>query len=217
MAVLRILTWNLFHGRAEPPAGRDLLAEFGAALDGWDWDVALLQEVPPWWGPLLGARCGAHARTALTSRNLGLPLRREIAERAPDLIKSNGGGANAILVRGRPVLAHRKVTLRWWPERRVAHGVELGGGLTVANLHAQVHSDARACADLAKAAETFADAPTLVLGGDTNVRRPRADGLTVIGGHDVDFVFARGLHGSVQVLRSGRLSDHRPVLATLRS
>ena len=23
--------------------------EFTAALDGWDWDVALLQEVPPWW------------------------------------------------------------------------------------------------------------------------------------------------------------------------
>ena len=46
---MRILTWNLYHGRAQPPAGRDLLAEFSAMLAGWDWDVALLQEVPPWW------------------------------------------------------------------------------------------------------------------------------------------------------------------------
>ena len=48
---MRVLTWNLFHGRAVPPAGRDLRGEFAAALAGWDWDVALLQEVPPWWPP----------------------------------------------------------------------------------------------------------------------------------------------------------------------
>ncbi len=37
----------------------------------------------------------------LTSRNFGLSLRRAISSRNPDLLKSNGGGANAILVRGR--------------------------------------------------------------------------------------------------------------------
>ena len=30
------------HGRSIPPAGRDLLGEFAAALGGWEWDVALL-------------------------------------------------------------------------------------------------------------------------------------------------------------------------------
>ncbi len=89
---MRVLTWNLFHGRSVPPSGRDLLPEFTAALAGWGWDVALLQEVPPWWPAGLGAACGASARMALTSRNEGLPVRRWIAERSPDLIKSTGGG-----------------------------------------------------------------------------------------------------------------------------
>src|SRR5947208_2826130 len=49
LVVLSLLTWNLFHGRAVPPAGRELLREFTAALDSCEWDAALLQEVPPWW------------------------------------------------------------------------------------------------------------------------------------------------------------------------
>ncbi|MGH2944640.1 MAG: endonuclease/exonuclease/phosphatase family protein, partial [Solirubrobacteraceae bacterium] len=99
MAALRVLTWNLFHGRAVPPAGRELRAEFAAALASWGWDVALLQEVPPWWPPALARACDAHARMRLTARNSLPPLRRIVAERAPDLIKSSGGGCNAILVR----------------------------------------------------------------------------------------------------------------------
>ena len=53
---LRVLTWNLMHGRARPSAGRDLRPEFTAALAGWEWDVALLQEVPPWWPEPLARR-----------------------------------------------------------------------------------------------------------------------------------------------------------------
>ena len=97
---VRVLTWNLFHGRSVPSAGRDLLNEFAARLNGWAWDVALLQEVPPWWPPLLARACGAEHRLVLTSRNSLLPLRRAISSRNPDLLKSNGGGCNAILVRG---------------------------------------------------------------------------------------------------------------------
>src|SRR5881397_2221825 len=97
---MRVLSWNLFHGRAVPSAGRALLGEFSAALEGWAWDVALLQEVPPWWPEPLAAACGAEWRRVLTSRNCLLPLRRAIAERAPDLLKASGGGSNAILVRG---------------------------------------------------------------------------------------------------------------------
>ena len=55
----RVLTWNLKHGRAVPSAGHDLFDEFAAAIAGWEWDVALLQEVPPWWPAPLAARCGA--------------------------------------------------------------------------------------------------------------------------------------------------------------
>jgi endonuclease/exonuclease/phosphatase family metal-dependent hydrolase len=217
---MRVLTWNLYHGRAVPPAGHDLLAEYAAALAGWSWDVALLQEVPPWWPPALGAAAAASARTAPTSRNWGLPVRRAIAERWPDLIKSNGGGANAILVRGVPPLEHRTKTLRLLPERRVAHAVRLADGTWLANLHAQVHSEARAQADLAAAARALdgwaGDAPA-VLGGDTNTRRPTARGFAVIGGHDVDFVLARGLtaRGPVRRLDHGHLSDHAPVVAEL--
>ena len=83
---MRILTWNLFHGRALPNAGRDLQAEFTAALEGWAWDVALLQECPPWWPEPMARACGAQQRLALTSRNALLPLRRFVAQRFPDLI-----------------------------------------------------------------------------------------------------------------------------------
>src|SRR6476660_8024403 len=106
-----VLSWNLFHGRAVPERHHALLGEFAAHLAAWEWDVALLQEVLPWWPPALGRAAGASARTALTSRNQLLCLRRAIAVRRPDLIKSGAGGANAILVRRQAIAEHRRVTL----------------------------------------------------------------------------------------------------------
>ncbi|HEY8581787.1 MAG TPA: endonuclease/exonuclease/phosphatase family protein [Capillimicrobium sp.] len=215
---MRVLTWNLFHGRAVPPAHRDLCEEFAAALARWDWDVALLQEVPPWWPPLLGADAWA---TALTSRNACLPLRKAIAQRWPDLIKSGGGSANAVLVRGDEIVAQGRRRLRLWPERRVAQAVLLGSGTWVGNLHAQVHSDARARADFGLAArwllERAGDGPPVVLGGDFNVREPTVAGMVHAGGRNVDHVFARGLEpaGHASPPRHG-LSDHDPVIVTLR-
>ena len=210
---MRVLSWNLFHGRAAPPAGRDLREEFAAALAGWDWDVALLQEVPPWWPEPLARACAAQAFSVLTSRNALLPLRRWIAERRPDLIKSNGGGANAILVRDLAVTERRAVRLRRWPERRIAHGVRLEDGTWIVNLHAQVHSEARAQADIAKAAAAWHDAPSLILGGDLNVREPAVP-LTSLGAHGVDHVLARGWEpaGPARTLERGALSDHAPLL-----
>jgi endonuclease/exonuclease/phosphatase family metal-dependent hydrolase len=218
---VRVLTWNLFHGRSVPDRPRGLLDEFAAALAGWSWDVALLQEVPPWWPPALGRATGASARTALTSRNLGLPLRRLLAEHRPDLLKSNGGGANAILVRGGAIREHRRSTLRWWPERRVVHAVRADGLPWLANVHAQVHSEGRAQADLAAAAEAvgrWAAGGAAVLGGDFNTRAPRVPGFEPAGGHGVDWVAVRGARaaGPAEVLDRGELSDHAPVLVTLR-
>lgn len=215
-----VLTWNLFHGRSVPDTPRSLHDEFAAKIAGWEWDVALLQEVPPWWPPLLGRAAQAGARTALTSRNLLLPLRRAIAERRPDLIKSNGGGANAILVRGAEIVEHRVRTLRRWPERRIVHGVRLDTGVWVSNVHAQVHSPTRAEADLAAAgAQTleWAAAAPAVLGGDANVRKPVIAGFAVAGGDGVDHVLARGLKpvGGTRILDRGGLSDHHPVSVEL--
>lgn len=218
---MRLITWNLFHGRALPNAGRDLQEDFAAALRGWAWDVALLQEVPPWWPVPLGRACGASARSVLTSRNALLPLRRLIARRAPDLIKSNGGGCNAILVRGGAIAEHRMVVLRRRPERRVAHAVRLADGTWIGNLHAQVHSEAHAQADLAVAAvalDEWAGRRTpVLLGGDTNTRRPHALDLQRLAIHDVDAILARGwtADGAPQVLDHGTLSDHAPVALTL--
>jgi len=218
-AAVQVLTWNLFHGRAVPPAGHDLLGEFAAALAGWSWDIALLQEVPPWWPPALARACDAHARSALTSRNALLALRRTVAVRAPDLIKSNGGGANAILVRS-PIVDERKLLLRRWPERRVCHAVALADGTWWANLHAQVHSPERAQADIDRAAAAtlaWSDGAPAVLGGDFNVRAPGAPGLQPLGGRGVDHVLGRGWAAvaPTELPEHGRLSDHAPVIVTL--
>src|SRR5688500_14507125 len=115
---MRVLSWNLFHGRSKPNARRSLLNEFARTLAGWDWDVALLQEVPPWWPPMLAQATGSEQHSVLTSRNFPLPIRRAIAARNPDLIKAGGGGANTILVRGGGASQHRRTHLAWLPERR---------------------------------------------------------------------------------------------------
>ncbi len=218
---LRVLSWNLMHGRAQPPAGRDLLDEFAAVLAAWEWDIALLQEAPPWWPRALGERLGAEHRQVLTSRNALLPVRRAIAVRRPDLTRSNGGGANAILVRGAgPVHEHRSVRLAWWPERRSMHAVRLAGGTWVGNLHATVRDDARARSEAARAATTllgWAGRAPAVLGGDFNVRGLALAEYERAVVHDVDMVFAHGLGAASAAgpLERGVLSDHAPVAVSL--
>ena len=222
---LRVLTWNLFHGRAVPARDEDLLDAFATRLSSWSWDVALLQEVPPWWPPALARACGAQERHALTSRNALLPLRRLVAQRRPELLKSNGGGCNAILVRGLGgVTAHARRRLCVWPERRVVHAVSVRVGssdLWFANLHASTHPP-RARRDVAEAHGAVlrwaSDAP-FVFGGDCNVVRIALPGLVHAGGSHVDHVFARGLalapRAHAKILDGGTLSDHAPLRVTL--
>ncbi|MEA2252102.1 MAG: hypothetical protein QOI62_3685 [Solirubrobacteraceae bacterium] len=219
---MRVLTWNLFHGRSVPDARHGLLGAFADRLAAWEWDVALLQEVPPWWPVPLARASAASARSAPTARNWLLPARRALADRRPDVVKSSGGGANAILVRGEAILEHRVRTLRRWPERRVVHAVRLSGGCWVANLHAQAHVERRAEDDVAVAAATVgtwsAGAP-IVLGGDLNLRAPIVAGFAPVAGHSVDHVLVRGLEaaGPARTLERGRLSDHVPLLVELRA
>jgi len=218
MDALRVLIWNLFHGRAVPGARHDLLDEFGVTLGGWEWDVALLQEVPPWWPPELARACDAGQRTVLTSRNALPTLRRAIAVRLPDVIKSNGGGANAILVRSAfaQIGDHRHVQLRRRPERRVCHAVALGDGTWCANLHAEAHG-ANAPADVARAAAatlTWANGAPAVLGGDFNMRAPALPGWDDLGGHAVDHALGRGMAATapIEILDGRPLSDHVPLI-----
>ena len=142
-------------GVSVPGSGRDLLPEFTAALSGWDWDVALLQEVPPWWPAALARSLDCEQRTVLTSRNAALPVRRWVARRAPDLIKSQGGGANAILARCDRIAFHESRRLTRWPERRRVHAVQLGCGVWVGNLHATAHDTAAAQRDATTATEAL--------------------------------------------------------------
>jgi endonuclease/exonuclease/phosphatase family metal-dependent hydrolase len=221
---MRVLTWNLFHGRSVPKSRRSLLPEFTDKISGWGWDVALLQEVPPWWPPALARACGAEQRTVLTSRNALLPVRRRIADRRPDLIKSNGGGANAILVRGDAIAAHAARRLRWWPERRVLHAVCLrDAGVWLANVHATANPKPLARADMALCGETvarWAGAAPALLGGDANVADPVVPGFADVGGHGIDRFFARGaleVVGPPRPLDRDGLSDHAPVLVEVRT
>jgi endonuclease/exonuclease/phosphatase family metal-dependent hydrolase len=177
---MRVLSWNLYHGRDFPPdpalftlrsrllrvternethvqVNRPLLGEFGGWLAGRDWDVALLQEAPPLWFRKLGERTAASGARVLTSRNVLASLQRLAADLNPDLIASWEGGSNQLLIRhpGR-VLEHRSLTLARRPERRRMHWVRaaLADGATVcfANLHASAGLPERATREVVAAA-----------------------------------------------------------------
>ena len=218
---LRVLTWNLMHGRSVPGSGNDLFDQFCAAVGSWEWDVALLQEVPPWWPRRLAQRLACEQVSVRTSRNSLLPLRRFVAVRRPDLIKSNGGGANAILARVDRIVEHRSVRLCRLPERRWAHGVQLAYGMWLVNLHASAHDTEHARRDVAIAARearTWARGLPLVLGGDFNLGTPEAPGLRSVADRDVDHILIGEplrVIGQAQTLDRGTLSDHLPLAVTL--
>jgi endonuclease/exonuclease/phosphatase family metal-dependent hydrolase len=221
---LRILSWNLFHGRAVPAAGRDLAARFVELIAAWEWEVALLQEVPPWWPPRLARAAVATQRTALTSRNAGLALRRALAERWPDQMKSNGGGSNAILVR-QAITEHHALRLRARPERRVAQLARLGDGTCIVNFHAsaRVELAESELERLWERALAFAPDAPLILGGDLNLRNPAVPPhVAHLASRDVDHIFARGVKpcSDAELLdrhvligeQRVELSDHVPLL-----
>jgi endonuclease/exonuclease/phosphatase family metal-dependent hydrolase len=177
---MRVLTWNLYHGRDFPPdpalftlrsrllpgavggtthaqVNRPLLNEFAGLLDGLEWDVALLQEAPPRWFAELGRRTRSSGVRVLTSRNWFPALQARLADWNPDLIASWEGGSNQILVRHRGrVLEHRRLTLALRPERRRMQWVRLElpglGRVCVANLHSSAGRPRRAAVELTSAA-----------------------------------------------------------------
>lgn len=202
--VVTALTWNLFHGRDHPPdnslftwrsrllrktekgathaqVNASLLDEFTALLASWDWQVALLQEAPPRWLRPLAVGCRANAAGALTSRNLLATVRAGAAEWNPDLVASNEGGSNIVLVRAPArIVEVERVVLARRPERRrlLLARVRMpdGSGLAVANTHLSVPSTGRGHAEAVKAAGhavRFAAGEPLLFGGDLNLRPAR--------------------------------------------
>jgi len=195
---MRVLTWNIFHGRDGPPdkslytrsskwtgattrnethvqVNRDLWREFTDMLCGAEWDVALLQECPPRWQPGFTRECGAESYRSLTSRNWLEKLSWTIARRRPDLIGSSEGGSNLILARGASggiVDGRELVVRRRTPERRTMAFARLGAGLCVSSIHAST-TDALAEEELRLAAQRaveWAGGRPLVFGGDFNLR-----------------------------------------------
>jgi len=189
---MRVLSWNLYHGRDFPPAdglaaethvdaNRPLKDEFAGWIAEHDWDVAFLQEAPPLWFRALGERSRSNGVRVLTSRNVLLPLQRLLADLNPDLIKSWEGGSNQLFVRTPGhVLEHRAMTLTRRPERRrmVWARVGLPGGEPVcfANLHASAGLPDKASAEVLAAAHNaieWSGSDPLVFGGDLNLRPAR--------------------------------------------
>jgi endonuclease/exonuclease/phosphatase family metal-dependent hydrolase len=234
---MRVLSWNLYHGRALVPAHRPLLDEFASTLDGFAWDVALLQEAPPRWFRELCRRTRSNGVLVLTSRNWFPPLQSLLADLAPDLIKSWEGGSNQLLVRhpGR-IAEHRRLTLARRPEQRRMQWARLdlpgSGRVCVANLHASAGLPERAGSEVVGAAQAALDwsgDDPLVFGGDFNLRPARQpepfaelrDRLGLgepTGPRAIDHLLVRGLrvaerpHQLPAEQRMG-LSDHAPVLA----
>ena len=200
---MRILSWNLYHGRDFPPdpalftwrsrllrtternathvqVNRSLLDEFAGMLDGHEWDVALLQEAPPRWFRELCRRTRSSGVLVYTSRNWLPPLQRRLADWNPDLLASSDGGSNQILVRGPGrITGRRRLTLAWRPEQRRMHWARLaldGREVCVANLHASAGLPERASEEVVRAAEHalgWSAGLPLVFGGDLNLRPKR--------------------------------------------
>lgn len=197
---VRVLTWNLFHGRDAPPdpclhtwrsrilgaeernathaqVNRPLRTEFSDLIAGLEWDLALIQEAPPRWLEALCSAARASGRSALTARNLGAGVRAPLAEWRPDLLASWEGGSNLLLARAPwRIDETRRLTLTHRPERRRMLWVRLSepGGRTLcaANLHASItgRGPERDVVRAAARALAWAGASPLVLGGDLNLR-----------------------------------------------
>lgn len=165
-------------GERHVQVNRNLSLEFAAFLAAAEWDLALLQEVPPRWRRLLATATGSEPFRTLTARNWMRPVTFAAARSRPHLAGSWEGGSNLILVRRRnqAVLDHCRATLSWHPERRAVSMIRLEGGLCVANLHAgtgpRAGSDVLAAARLAT---VWAEGAPLVLGGDFNARPRSSD------------------------------------------
>ena len=138
-------------------------------------------------------------------------------------MKSNGGGANAVLARGpsSSTAACHCAAGRSGASR----SSRARDGTCVANYHGSTRVPL-AQEELERLCGAALDGPRppLILGGDLNLREPRASAGSVhVAARDVDHIFARGLSPAGEPRRLERrvelrgvaveLSDHPPLLA----
>jgi endonuclease/exonuclease/phosphatase family metal-dependent hydrolase len=167
-----IRSWNLFHGNTLPPRATSYLEEMVrlAAADGPD--VLLLQEIPAWALPRLGAWSGMAAVADIAQRPRCGPFPispgagRALTAFNPGLFRSAfAGQGNAILLgEGLRPISHEVLALNppdfrreesrrlrlgwvarlaWEKERRICQVVRAAPDLLVANLHGTSAADRR--------------------------------------------------------------------------
>ena len=216
-----VLTWNLFHGRSVPDAPRELLRRVRRARSpAGSGTSRCCRRCRRGGRRRSGARAGASARTALTSRNWLLP-RRALGRAAPPR-------PHQVLGRRRQRDPRARRGGRRAPRcARCARGPSgawctacawsaAGGSATCTPRRTPRRARRPTSRCAAATAIAWAAGAPVVLGGDLNTRAPAgARASTHAAGHSVDHVFARRLRagGPGRTLDRGRLSDHAPVLA----
>ena len=230
---LLVRTWNVFHGRTDPPGRRGYLREMVELATADRPDVLCLQEVPVWGLLRLGEWSGGMTAVPAVTRLpvWPAPLTAWLTRWHEAFFRSAlAGQANAILVdvkhhfedlgRDRVSEARR--------EPRLVSAVRLDG-VVIANLHA-TNDFSRSEVPLAELerARVFAerharDDDAIVLTGDFNVRAPTLEGYSAPG-PGIDHVLVRGADASALYVwpREARLqngavlSDHAPVELRVR-
>ncbi len=212
---VRVLTWNLLHGRSVPPLGATCSTEFSAliALVGLGrgappGGAALVAGAPGRAGERRGAD-GAHVpqlaarrppgdRRALAGRDQVERRRRQRDPRARERRSSSSAPAR----------------LGWWPERRWMHAVRLASGPGW-EICTRTPTRARACGRRRRCSAGRRE--HLSFWAATSTSTSRAARAPRAGGHGVDQVYvSAGLAGAgLRVLDRGRLSDHAPVLVSV--
>jgi endonuclease/exonuclease/phosphatase family metal-dependent hydrolase len=227
---LRVRTWNVFHGNADPPRRRGYLRRMIELVTMDDPDVLCLQEVPVWALARLGTWSGMASFGAVTRPPLWLgPISMWVTRAHQGFFRSGvAGQANAILVARRHEgvdLGHAPISERG-RERRIVQAVRLGGppSVVIGNLHAtndfRDPDVPRAEAVRARAFLEGASRPgePVVLAGDFNVVDPQLDDYSRPGEGIDDILVRNALVADVATWPPERrtvdgvvLSDHAPV------
>jgi endonuclease/exonuclease/phosphatase family metal-dependent hydrolase len=227
---LRVRSWNVFHGNADPPRRKGYLRRMVELATADGPDVLCLQEVPVWALARLEAWSGMASFGAVTRPPLWLgPISMWLTRAHQGLFRSGlAGQANAILVARRHEaadLGHEPISERG-RERRNVQAVRLEGppSVVVGNLHAtndfREPSVPRAEAARARA---FVDSvahrgEAVVLAGDFNVEDPQLEGFSAPRKGIDDILVRSARLSDVATWSRGQrmqdgvvLSDHAPV------
>ena len=225
---LLVRSWNVFHGRTDPPGRRGYLREMVALATADRPDVLCLQEVPVWALLRLGDWGGGMTVVPAITRLpvWPAPLAAWLTRSHEAFFRSAlAGQANAIVVRpehavedlgsARISLAGREVRLVSAVRLRSTVFANLHASNDFANPEIPRAEVGRAC----EFAEGHARAgETIVLAGDFNLRDPEVDGYSAPG-EGIDHILVRGASATrletwprARRLQNGAvLSDHAPV------